>query len=310
MQTQELENKMADLVTRERRVIREILELINLAFDQNHYLRMGHASLFDWLVKGHAYSESAAQRRIQAARLLRAVPEAADKITEGSVNLTTMAKAQSLIQMQEKSTGRKVEPATKTRILEGIQNQSQAKAEKTVFALLPELPEKPVVDRITRVSASASQIEMRAPDELLTDLRRARELLSHIISDGASSAVFAYLLKDFLKRKDPLQKKTGDLPRSEGEDVQIEPKAPTAAAKKTCVRKSLPAAIRRTVFQRAKGRCEYRDPITQNLCASTYQVQIDHIQPVAAGGSDDPENLRCLCGKHNRFRSNATARPE
>ena len=30
-------------------------------------------------------------------------------------------------------------------------------------------------------------------------------------------------------------------------------------------------------------------------------LQIDHIQPFALGGGAEKENLRALCGKHNRY---------
>ena len=67
-------------------------------------------------------------------------------------------------------------------------------------------------------------------------------------------------------------------------------------------RRHIPAAVRRAVWRRDGGTCCYRDPLTGVTCGSTHLLQIDHIVPVAQGGSDDIANLRLLCAVHNRRR--------
>jgi hypothetical protein len=64
-------------------------------------------------------------------------------------------------------------------------------------------------------------------------------------------------------------------------------------------RKKIPTAIYRQVIQRAGGSCEYVDPTTNKKCSSKILIQVDHIQPLAAGGTNNQENLRCLCQSHN-----------
>ena len=64
MNSFEFENKMILVVRNERKSTREVLEMINQVFDRKHHLEQGYSSLFDYLVKGHGYSESSAQRRI------------------------------------------------------------------------------------------------------------------------------------------------------------------------------------------------------------------------------------------------------
>ncbi len=69
MTDQQIEMKLSDSVREERRMTNEILKLINLAEDRKLYLERGYPSLFAWLVGRFSYSEAAANRRIQAARL-------------------------------------------------------------------------------------------------------------------------------------------------------------------------------------------------------------------------------------------------
>lgn len=58
----------------------------------------------------------------------------------------------------------------------------------------------------------------------------------------------------------------------------------------------LPDHIRRAVLRRDKVRCVW--------CGSNGRLEIDHIIPWSAGGSDDMDNLRTLCHDCNQKRSN------
>lgn len=57
------------------------------------------------------------------------------------------------------------------------------------------------------------------------------------------------------------------------------------------VNRSIPPGIRAAVLDRDGHRCYY--------CGSTYNLTIDHIIPVAKGGTSTIENLRTLCGRCN-----------
>ena len=52
------------------------------------------------------------------------------------------------------------------------------------------------------------------------------------------------------------------------------------------------------LLHRLKG---FLDPTSGQSCGSTYQVEVDHIVSRALGGSDDVNNLRCLCRAHNQL---------
>ncbi len=50
------------------------------------------------------------------------------------------------------------------------------------------------------------------------------------------------------------------------------------------------------LLKKANHRCEYPG------CVSSHFLQVDHLTPVSAGGTADPENLQILCSAHNQMK--------
>ncbi len=63
-------------------------------------------------------------------------------------------------------------------------------------------------------------------------------------------------------------------------------------------RESVPADVRRAVWERDRGRCTYVSPEGRR-CESRFQLEFDHIEPVALGGRSTVENVRLRCKPHN-----------
>jgi HNH endonuclease len=61
----------------------------------------------------------------------------------------------------------------------------------------------------------------------------------------------------------------------------------------------IPKPLRRGVWQRDQGRCQFTDPTTQKQCGSTFQIQIEHIKPFSLGGKHELDNLTLYCRAHN-----------
>lgn len=87
--------------------------------------------------------------------------------------------------------------------------------------------------------------------------------------------------------------------------VSSSPRSPTPQ-NPAPLRSTLSARVRRFVFQRDQGRCQYQSPFSGKLCGSRRQIEVDHVRPLALGGADTPENLRCLCRNHNQWRARRT----
>jgi hypothetical protein len=283
MTNQELEQKLNALVSQERRITKEILELINLAEERRLYLERGFPSLFEWLVKTYGYSQPAAYRRIQAARLLRAVPQISEKIETGQVNLTNLAKAQSAIRMVKKKSGQ-VTAETKSELVRAIASKTSAETDQTILSLFPELSSEIHREQVKAVSPDAARLSVNLPNETIADLDRIRDLISHSKPDANYAEIIQFVARQFLEKRDPLREST------------------KSAAVQRCVRPSqIPAQLRRNKIRSAGSRCEWTDPSTGQRCGSSYQLEIDHIKPRAIGGTDEADNLRCLCRNHNQM---------
>ncbi len=77
---------------------------------------------------------------------------------------------------------------------------------------------------------------------------------------------------------------------------------PKPLVRKSCSR-NISAAVRREVFHRDQGRCQYLDPQSGRKCHSNFMLEFDHVRPFAMGGSNTADNLQLLCAGHNRARA-------
>jgi hypothetical protein len=273
MTNAELNTKLRFLVKEERRITKEILELILIAMERRAFAEFGYSSLFDWLTRGFSYSPAAAMRRIEAARLLRSVPEAKEKVKTGELNLSTLSKVQSAIKAQEKLGSVTIEK--KREALKAVESLSAIEAERKIIELFPATKSKVHQEKRTAVDENTTRHSMNLPKEASENLRRAKELLSHQFPNASDAEIIGYALEFLLDKKDPLRRA-----RSASE--------PTSLLGK-----------KREVFQQGEGGCSYINPQTKERCTSRYQIQVDHIKPRALGGADELPNLRLLCRQHN-----------
>jgi HNH endonuclease len=62
--------------------------------------------------------------------------------------------------------------------------------------------------------------------------------------------------------------------------------------------RAIPAAVRRLVWERDGGRCTWTSEDGRR-CDSRWQLEVDHVVPVARGGTAEVRNLRLTCRRHN-----------
>src|SRR5688572_15144624 len=93
---------LKNFVRKERELLTRILKYLEEIEARKLYLARGHSSLFAFLTVELGYSESSAQRRIQAMRLLRDLPEIEEKIEKGTLSLSVASQVQGFFQQEDK----------------------------------------------------------------------------------------------------------------------------------------------------------------------------------------------------------------
>jgi hypothetical protein len=303
--------KLKMLVASERKITAEIIEHIQEIDRKKIHVQMGYPTLFSFLTEYIGYSAASAQRRIEAARLLNAVPEVKSDIQSGNLNLSQVALvAQSIRQKQKEMPNVQIKTQDKKGLLESIKNQNFEQSQKIISQTLD--LEIKAFDRKTMQKDESVRIEVTFTKDQMDVFNKVKSLISHINPSASVAEVFDYLAKDYLKRKDPMQSgaKNGVKTKSVSEaevNTSAEPRTVSEAiinkaALLKPARKRIPITVKRIVWTRDQGQCQHFNPTSGKKCGSPYLLEIDHIKRVRNGGNNDPNNLRLLCHSHNHLR--------
>lgn len=177
----------------------------------------------------------------------------------------------------------------KLQLFQTLENKSSRQCEKILLAKNPQaLPQ----ERRREVTETQTEIKMVLTEDLVKQLDRLKELWSHKNPRMSDSELLAEMAKFCLSKLDPLQKPP-------------EATTPTPECSKPAkVSRHIPTSLRRLIWQRDQGQCQFKDPQTGHVCHSKHLIQIDHKYPWALGGSHEAKNLRLLCATHNQLRAN------
>jgi len=326
------------LVKREKDLTLEILDHLQEVSRRKLFLEMGYSSLFAFLTEEIGYCAGTAQLRIQTLRALNTIPENRTRVTNNEISLNTLAKTQSFINNENKSLSHqsapllsmedkkelfdaaKGIPAHKVEVvlLEKKQEIEMRKAQEQ--GLPPPPPPKPITKKIT----------LEVEDQLNRLIEEVTHLLSHSCASGALSEILKKVLpiaikeiqisKGLRKRNEEIKATTEStkLNHSESPIVEIKPEfknescsASTVSrgssmkseeSKITVTKRQIPTAMKRFIWQRDQGQCQYTDPKTGKKCSSKYQLEYDHVRPWSEGGNHSTGNLYLCCRAHNQYR--------
>jgi hypothetical protein len=147
--------------------------------------------------------------------------------------------------------------------------------------------------RPVTVAQNLSEFKTIISDDLLKKLERVRELVVHKTQSGHWSKVLEVMADKAIEALDPALAKISIRKRKE-----LNPSGVLSSTPKFAVR-YVPKSLKKSIFQRAQGQCEFVEPRIQRRCLCRSFLQVDHITPLALGGTCSADNLRVLCQAHN-----------
>lgn len=313
LKNEELKIQFERALKQETHAISQVILYLSEIDRRKLYLEEAYSSLFSYCVEKCHYSEGAAYRRIQAARLSQQFPEIITLLSEGEIHLTSLCLIAPHLNAQNAS-----------ELFSKVQYKSKKEIEKVVASMFPtqelipdtirRLPAKKEISNmvplpnpgssahpfvyskpkevIKHVSFQDVKIEFRANQSLASKIQRAKDILRHKYPEGKLEDILTEAIDLLLQKKDP-ERKVAAKPTSQNTKIS------------DSNTRYVPQRVKLAVYHRDSGQCAYVSPEGRR-CQERGAIEIDHIQPYALGGSTSVENLRLLCQNHNRWRAQKT----
>jgi HNH endonuclease len=140
---------------------------------------------------------------------------------------------------------------------------------------------------VTTLAPERYKVQFTMSRDAYDKLRRAQDLLRHVIPDGDPAAIFERALSLLLT----------DLEKTRLA-ATTDPQRPRKAAVGS---RHVPAGVKRQVWARDNGQCAFVG--TKGRCTERGCLEIHHVIPFAAGGPTTAENLELRCRAHNTYES-------
>ncbi|HEX7625145.1 MAG TPA: HNH endonuclease signature motif containing protein, partial [Anaeromyxobacteraceae bacterium] len=141
-------------------------------------------------------------------------------------------------------------------------------------------------DEVEPLTGDLRRFHTTVSKRFLAKLAAARDALSHSHPGADTEAVLEVALDLLLAAND---KKKG---------LVKKPRA--APARASASPRHIPAEVKRAVWTR-DGRCCQWPLASGGVCGSTTRLELDHIVPLARGGTSTVSNVRVLCAAHNQL---------
>jgi len=340
LKNQELLEKLHRLVGLEKKTTAEIVAMIAEVDRRKLFLDLGHTSLFSYLTTGMGYTPASAQRRIDAARLLSSVPEMRGELESGALNLMQISVlSQSLRQKKKESPKvslgvgeKRVQQDESLRLELTLSKEQQEKLQLArkllshkhpslswaeLFSVLaeelikrrdprrepkrkskrasprPELTGKNESEKLastfkTEVTRKCEPQNSALTKDDTTNLENDFKMEAVRDQRSADKQEHFALAIHRIAMVNPDQDRTKNLNRPSKRRPRI-------------MRKAIPFSTKRAIHRRDHS-CQWIDPISKQKCNSRFQLELDHIKPVWAGGKNQPDNLQLLCRVHNQLK--------
>lgn len=284
----DLIQSLKSAVAEERRQTTLVLDLLREVDRRRLYADYGYSSLWEFCVRELKYSEGAASRRIASMRLVRELPDLKQDILSGKQTLSNLMTAQRFFRVEKDYT-----PLSKERkleILKTLENKTARDCQKELLKISSDPLQISKPEKTREIDEEHTELKLVVSNSLMSKLKRLREIRSHADPTLSYVELLNYLADEALKK---FEKST----------TPISPPTSAVGKSDTSVRIPLPTALRRSVWTRDQGQCQWSNPKTGQICGSRTYLEIDHVHPVALGGKNTLDNLRLLCRAHNQRRA-------
>jgi hypothetical protein len=274
------------------------------------HLRLGYESMFQYCLEYVRLGDFEAFLRLNAARLARSYPIIFDLLERQQLHLTALRLLRHYLTA-----------ANHRELLAAACNKSKRQLELLLVQWFPraDVPER--LQRLPQLEPLAPgryRLEVTIGEAAKDQLELARDLMSHSNPSGEWAPVIERaaqaLVEQLRQRRFGERKRGASSPPSKiehasegpngGEGAGNQERASEGDANKGAAKvgggRAIGRPVKRAVVARDGLRCTFvgRDG---RRCTARAFLQLDHVQPYACGGSNDAENVRVLCGAHNRL---------
>jgi 5-methylcytosine-specific restriction endonuclease McrA len=318
----DLLSHLDDLVARGCENTAETLAHIAEVDQRGLYLSRGYPSMFAYCVDRLHFSESAAFRRIHAARVARQFPALFDAVADGRLNLTSVRllsaylTSENLDELTAAAAHRRTSevkeliakrfpqpefipdlvPAV-TPIRDGqapvptdnlSHVPSTAEPARAVMFQSEQAPEpaRGSRARVVPVSEDRVKVELFVTRSTYEKMRYAQELGSHSMSASGLAELFDEGLDAVIEKREKRKFAATSRPRT--------------PVNRPGSKRYVPAHVYRAVWKRDDAQCTF---VSQDghRCGERNMVEFDHMVPVALGGRATMESMRLRCRAHNQY---------
>lgn len=283
------------LVREERRITLAVLKHFEEIESRQLFARQGYSSLLEMCMKKFSYSESAAVRRIDGMRLLKKLPQVEAKIEEGRIRLSQLAQLQGFLRTEQNDAGRTYSPQQTLDLVEQIQGRSTRDTDRWLLEKSPALQLRRELSQAKGPELIPTHI---AVDAEMSVLIQAMRRIAPPNADPSATALIKLALREWVKQggqvPEPPATNTGTV-----EAAAHVLRTASARARIRRAVKYVPASIRKAVFLRAKGRCEYQSPVDGGRCSNRFALELhQHVIP-ESGTTPTPETISVYCRAHH-----------
>jgi 5-methylcytosine-specific restriction endonuclease McrA len=261
-----------------------LIRILQEVDESKLYLDLSFTSLFQYAVKALELSEDVAYCFITVARKAKQVPELQNAIEDGSISVSKLKKAVSVIT-----------PENQAEWLDKLKTSTSKEIEREVARVNPKMA---IPEKTKYVSENRLELKMGISQAIHDQLIRVQDLESKRMAKGASlEETLQALLQVYLEVKDPVKRAERVLKRAMAKpEKQL---VSRRVASRRDGREPIPSATRHRIAIRDGGRCTHIEGVKR--CENQRWTEAHHVLPVAQGGNNSFENLTTLCSTHHKL---------